>query len=58
LEDDLLTRIRKMAFDVGPRRYCFELSEAVPPNWRKTIPLILKELASLDGALRPQGERP
>jgi hypothetical protein len=45
-KDELIARIRKMASDVGPRRYCFELSEGVPPNWREGIPAVLKELAS------------
>ena len=45
-KDDLVSRIRKMACDVGPRRYCFELSEGVPPNWKEGIPAVLKELAS------------
>jgi hypothetical protein len=48
-KDDLVDRIRKMASDVGPRRYCFELSEGVPPNWKEGIPVILKELASWNG---------
>jgi hypothetical protein len=43
---ELAGRIRKMARDAGPRRYCFELSEAIPPNWREAIPLVLNELAS------------
>jgi hypothetical protein len=44
--DDLVSRFRKMARDVGPRRFCFELSEAVPPNWREGIPAVLKGLES------------
>jgi hypothetical protein len=46
---ELAARIRGMASDVGPYRYCFELSEGVPPNWREGIPTILDALASLDG---------
>jgi hypothetical protein len=45
-KDELIARIRKMGSDVGPRRYCFELSEGIPPNWREGVPAILKELAS------------
>jgi hypothetical protein len=48
-EADLVARIEKMAADVGPRRYCFELSEGVPPNWKEGIPAVLKTLASLKG---------
>jgi hypothetical protein len=47
--DELAARIRGMASDVGPRRYCFELSEGVPTNWKEGIPVILKELASWNG---------
>jgi len=49
-EDELAARIRRMAADAGPRRYCFELSEGVPASWRTGIPRILSELASLHGA--------
>jgi hypothetical protein len=45
-KDELVARFRKMARDVGPRRFCFELSEGVPPNWKEGIPAVLEELAS------------
>lgn len=45
--DELAARIRAMARDAGPRRYCFELSEGVPPTWREGVPVVLQELASL-----------
>ncbi|MEI6387530.1 MAG: hypothetical protein WCQ50_12895, partial [Spirochaetota bacterium] len=45
---ELVAQIRRMARDVGPCRYCFELSEGVPPDWREGIPAVLKALASLD----------
>ena len=45
-QKDLAARFRKMACDAGPRHYCFELSEGVPPNWKEGIPAVLKELAS------------
>ena len=47
-EADLVTRIRRMAVDAGPRNYCLELSEGVPPNWKEGIPAVLDALASLD----------
>ena len=46
MKDELAARIRKMASDVGPRRYCFELSEGIPPNWKEGVPAVLEELAS------------
>jgi hypothetical protein len=48
-KQELLARFRRMARDAGPRRYCFEISEGVPPNWRETIPSVLEELASMGG---------
>jgi hypothetical protein len=45
-QEDLAARFRRMACDVGPRRFCFELSEGVPLNWKEGIPAVLKELAS------------
>jgi hypothetical protein len=44
-EKELAALFRTMAREVGPRRYCFELSEGVPANWREGVPAILKELA-------------
>ena len=46
---EVRSRFRRMAREAGPRRYCFEISEEVPQNWRETIPSILSELASWDG---------
>ena len=40
-------QIRQLARDAGPR-CCFQLSEEVPPNWERTVPLILKTLADGD----------
>jgi hypothetical protein len=45
-KDELVARIRAMASAVGPRGYCFELSEGVPPSWREGIPAVLEELAA------------
>ena len=46
-EAQVAARIREMAAAAGPRLFCFEISEGVPPNWRQGIPLVLKTLASL-----------
>ncbi|MCX7030589.1 MAG: hypothetical protein NTU62_10790 [Spirochaetes bacterium] len=45
-QKELVARILAMASDVGPRRYCFEVSEGVPSNWKETIPAILEALAA------------
>jgi hypothetical protein len=55
-KDELVALFRGMASGAGPRRYCFELSEGVPPNWRETIPAILSALAP--DASRLEGGRP
>ena len=44
--NELVGRVLKMASDAGPRRFCFELSEGIPPNWRQAVPPLLKGLAS------------
>jgi hypothetical protein len=49
-KDELVARIRGMASAVGPRRYCFELSEGIPVNWKDTIPAVLEALAAGTGA--------
>jgi hypothetical protein len=46
---ELAARIRGMARAVGPRRFCFEISEGVPPGWREGIPVVLEELAGGTG---------
>jgi hypothetical protein len=43
-KEELVARFRGMASGAGPRRYCFELSEGVPTNWKETIPAILSGL--------------
>jgi len=47
-EEEFAYRIRSMASAVGPYRYCFELSEGIPENWRKGIPEVLQVLSDLD----------
>jgi hypothetical protein len=46
-EEELAARFQAIARAAGPRRYCFEISEGVPPNWERGIPAVLKALASL-----------
>jgi hypothetical protein len=46
-DQELQANIRQMVKD-GGRRFCLQLSEEVPPNWRRTVPLILRTL-SRDG---------
>ena len=46
-DDELAKNIKKMVKDVGQRRFCFQISEDLPPNWQRTVPLILKTLEEL-----------
>lgn len=43
----LTERIRQMARDAGPRRWCLMISEDIPPRWQEQVPVVLD-------ALRPQ----
>ena len=45
----LVERIRQMARDAGPSRYCLMISEDVPPDWQQTIPAVLETLAAPAG---------
>ena len=40
---ELQARIRQLVVDAG-NRFCLQLSEEVPPDWERTVPLILKTL--------------
>lgn len=42
--DCLAGKIRQMAKEAGPRRYCLMISEEVPPNWETTVPIVLETL--------------
>lgn len=48
-QDELVGRVLRMASEAGPRRFCFELSEGIPQNWREAIPPVLKALSSWKG---------
>lgn len=41
---ELAGKIKQTANEAGMRRFCFELSEELPPNWQRTIPVILETL--------------
>ncbi len=47
--EELVSRVVAMGRDAGPRRFCFELSEGIPPNWRESIPPVLEALAAWRG---------
>jgi len=47
-QDQLAVKIRQMAKDAGPRRYCLMISEEVPPNWETTVPVVLGALKQID----------
>jgi hypothetical protein len=42
--ETLIRRIRQMARDAGPSRFCLMISEDVPPAWQQTIPAVLEAL--------------
>jgi hypothetical protein len=41
----LVERIRQMARDAGPRRFCLMISEEVPDHWQRHVPAVLEALA-------------
>lgn len=43
--DELARRVRQMAVDAGPTRYCMMISEDVPPDWQTTVPCVLEALS-------------
>jgi hypothetical protein len=47
-EEEFLTRVRRLAHDAGPRRYCLMISEEVPPDWQRTVPAVLRMLTGKD----------
>ena len=46
-QDELRSNIRKVTADAGSTRYCIMMSEDVPPNWEKTVPIVLDTLKDL-----------
>ena len=42
---ELAKRIRQMVRDAGPRRFCLQISEDVPPDWSEKIPVVLDALS-------------
>jgi hypothetical protein len=47
-EAGLRAEIRKMAAGAG-RNYCMMISEEVPPDWERTVPIVLNELSRPGG---------
>ena len=45
--NDLVSNIQEMARAAGPRRYCMMISEEVPPDCQRTVPLVLEALNEL-----------
>jgi len=43
---ELAGLVRQMVRDAGPRRFCLMISEEVPPDWQRTVPLVLEALES------------
>jgi hypothetical protein len=43
-EKYFLRNIKQMILDAGPQRFCLMISEEVPPEWERTVPLLLETL--------------
>lgn len=43
-EESLLANVRRMIADAGPRRFCLMISEDIPSEWERTVPLLLEAL--------------
>jgi len=43
-EKSLLANVYQMIADAGPRRFCLMISEDVPSEWERTVPLLLETL--------------
>lgn len=48
-EKQLTDNIKRMCHDAGPSRYCLMISEEVPPDWERTVPVVLRALESTGG---------
>jgi hypothetical protein len=46
-QEELARKVREMARDAGPRRYCLMISEDVPANWQQAFPQVLEALAEM-----------
>lgn len=45
----LAERVRQMARDAGPCRYCLMISEDVPPRWEEQVPTVLDAMRTVGG---------
>ena len=43
----LAERIRRLVRDAGPRRFCLMISEDVPPDWERSVPVVLETLEEM-----------
>jgi len=46
-EGYLREQVRRVCEQAGPGRYCLMISEEVPPDWERTVPAALGELAAM-----------
>jgi len=49
--EEIGRRICEMARAAGPRLFCFEISEGIPPRWREGFPAVLRALQGLQDTL-------
>ena len=50
-EKELAANLKRVIRDAGKSRHCLMISEDIPPDWHKTIPIVLKILKEINGVL-------
>lgn len=45
-KEELAGNITRIVQQAGPKRFCLMISEDVPPNWQKTVPIVLETLGA------------
>ncbi|MCK5805215.1 MAG: hypothetical protein KAI66_20460 [Lentisphaeria bacterium] len=43
-ESELAAQVKRVTNAAGPTRYCLMISEDVPPDWERTVPVVLEAL--------------
>lgn len=45
-DEELAAQVRRIVRQAGPSRYCLMISEEVPPDWQRSVPVVLRTLAA------------
>lgn len=51
-EDELRQAVSRICREAGGRRYCLMISEEVPPEWQRSVPVVLRTLEEHRGPTR------